>query len=103
MNVSGSGYRDRSYDYDYREEPLPTQREPEPAGLTYCRDGAPSVVKGALCGEREITDAACRTSNSEVDKTLCDDKKMHEAQNTLWDWTKDAVKMVFAAMVGKSK
>lgn len=74
-------------------------REDGPAGLNYCRD-AHTVVAGALCDEPTVISNACRSQTSDVDRFLCDDKQLASVQHSVWDTTKDVLKMIFTAIIG---
>lgn len=65
----------------------------------YCTN-ADSVISGALCDEDTVISNACRTPHGDIDKTLCDDKQLHDAQTGVWQATKDTLKMIFGAIIG---
>jgi len=67
----------------------------------YCTQ-ADSVISGALCDEDTVISNACRTPHGDFDKTLCDDKQLQSAQHSVWEATKDTLKTIFEAIVGKA-
>jgi hypothetical protein len=62
---------------------------------------ADTVTEGFFCDEPTVVSNACRSPKNDFDRTICDDKKMGEVQNVLWDVTKEAVKIVIAALLKK--
>ena len=71
------------------------------AARDYCTH-ADSVISGALCGEDTVISNACRAGHGDLDQTLCDDRQLHEAQTTVWQATKDTLKTIFGALVGRA-
>lgn len=104
----GSG--SRSYDYESwqhaAEQPHTASdraatSSTERAALDMCRH-ADTVTEGFLCDEPTVVSNACRSPKNDFDKTICDDKKMGALQEGLWEATKDAVKLIFQVLVGKT-
>lgn len=61
---------------------------------------ADTVFEGFLCEEPSVVSAACRSPKNEVDRYVCDDKKMADLQQSVWDTTKDVLKTLFGAFAG---
>jgi hypothetical protein len=71
------------------------------AARSYCTN-ANSVISGALCDEDTVISNACRAGHGDIDQTLCDDKQLQAAQHGVWEATKDTLKTLFGALVGKA-
>jgi hypothetical protein len=59
------------------------------------------VISGALCDEDVVVSNACRAGHGDIDKTLCD-KQLQSAQHIVWEATKDTLKTILGAIVGKA-
>jgi hypothetical protein len=59
------------------------------------------VTEGSLCDETTVVSSACRSPKNAFDAFVCDDKKMAHVQSSLWDATKEAVKMIVSALLGR--
>jgi hypothetical protein len=44
----------------------------------------------------------CPAGGSEIDRTLCDDRKLAAAQDGVWNAMKDRPKMIVSAMIGRA-
>ena len=99
MTQGINGYSHSNYEqWERMQEPETPLNK---AARDYCTH-ADGVISGALCDERVVISNACRTSHDEPDVTLCDDKKLAQAQQTVWETMKDAFKMIFGGIVGKA-
>lgn len=99
MTQGISGYRSSNYAaWQQAQEQETTVNR---AAREYCTN-ADSVIAGALCGEDDVVSDACRAGRSDIDRTLCDDKELQAVQSTVWQATKDTLKTLFGALVGKA-
>ncbi len=88
----------RSYDYSrYDEQESSTNK----TAREFCTT-AKTVTSGFLCDEDTVISNACRSPTNDFDKFVCDDKKMQSLQQGIWDTTKDVLKTIFGALVGKT-
>jgi hypothetical protein len=71
------------------------------AAKSLCKN-ADTVTTGFLCDEPTVVSNACRSPQSKLDALLCDDKKMAEAQNTLWSNVKTLVWTIVSVLAGKA-
>ena len=60
------------------------------------------MISGALCDEDTVISNACRAGHGDIDRTLCDDTQLQAAQHGVWEATKDSLKTIFGAIVGKA-
>ncbi len=88
----------RSYDYARHDDPQ-AESSTSKAAREFCTT-AKTVTSGFLCDEPTVVSNACRTPDNDIDKFVCDDKKMQDLQSGVWEATKDALKMIFGAIVG---
>ena len=67
----------------------------------YCTH-ADSVISGALCGEDTVISNARRAGHGDIDRILYDDKQLQATQHGVWEATKDTLRTIFGAFVGKA-
>ena len=70
--------------------------------LDYCQH-ADTVVSGFLCDEPTAVSDACRAPTNDIDDFICNDGKMANLQGSILDGLKEAAKVIFSALVGRSK
>jgi len=87
----------RDYSYGNWNEPEPPVSK---AARDYCAR-AHSVISGYLCDEPTTISDACREGKSEVDRTLCDDRKLQAAQDGVWSATKEILKTIVSTIIGR--
>jgi hypothetical protein len=90
-----------STNYDQWQRMQEAETTTNKTARDYCTH-ADSVLSGALCDEDTVISNACRAGHGDVDKTLCDDKELQDAQHGVWNAMKDALKMILGAAVGKA-
>jgi hypothetical protein len=71
------------------------------AAKSLCKN-ADTVTTGFLCDEPTVVSNACRSPTSKLDALLCDDRKMAEAQNTLWSNVKTLVWTIVSVLAVKA-
>src|SRR5580693_3928348 len=71
------------------------------AAQSVCKN-ADTVTTGFLCDEPTVVSNACRLPTSRLDALLCDDKKMAEAQNSLWSNVKTLVWTIVSVLAGRA-
>jgi hypothetical protein len=71
------------------------------AAQSYCKH-ADTVTAGYLCDEPNVVSNACRSPKNAVDKLVCDDRKMADAQNTIWAQVKNLSYAIVGALMGRS-
>jgi hypothetical protein len=89
------GYSRTAYDPTAQDETPATN-----AGLDFCRN-ANSVTEGFLCDEPTVVSNACRSPTNDVDKYVCNDKNLADVQSSLWDATKEVVKVAAQLLLGR--
>ena len=97
MNVSSSTSASRYQAYDPADDDTPAQA----STLNMCRK-ADNLVTAYLCDEPAVTANVCKTTGDAAEEFVCDDKKMAGLQQGIVDVTKQAIKDVWNALVGKA-
>ena len=92
--ISGYGRSYTPIDHDSYGDPLGK------AAQSYCKH-ADTVTAGYLCDEPTVVSNVCRTPKNDIDKLVCDDRKMADLQKGAWETTKDVLKTFFGAIIGR--
>lgn len=102
MNEPVSGYGRNPYNLAMLEQDASdtAQSSAQHAAVAYCKS-AQTVLAGYLCDEPTVTSNACRAPTNELDRVVCDDRKLASLQSTIWGAVKDVIKTAFGALVGK--
>jgi hypothetical protein len=95
MTQPVSSYSRTAYEPTIQDDPPATN-----AGLEFCQN-ASTVTEGFLCDEPTTISNACRSPTNDLDRFVCDDKKLAGVQASLWDATKDVVKTIASVLVGR--
>ena len=97
MTQPVGGYGRSPYDYATTQDEPPATSN---AALEFCQH-ASTVAEGFLCDEPTVVSNACRSPTNDVDKYVCNDKNLADIQSSLWDATKEVVKMAAQLLLGR--